>query len=102
MVSKYSVVLEQNLNQSAYDLGLIITFHHNNNLKHIATTMLEWLQDKHVNVPEWPSQSLDINPIELLCGDLKIAVHRRSTSNLTEVERICKKEWEKLPKSRSA
>ena len=32
----------------------------------------------------------------------KIAVHRRSPSNLTDLERICREEWEKLPKYRCA
>ena len=35
---------------------------------------------------------------EHLWRDLKIAVQRRSSSNLTELERICREEWEKLPK----
>jgi hypothetical protein len=30
--------------------------------------------------------------------DLKIAVQQRSPSDLTELERICREEWEKLPK----
>jgi hypothetical protein len=29
-------------------------------------------------------------------------VQQHSTSNLTELERICREEWEKLPKYRSA
>ena len=62
--------------------------------------MQELLRDKSLNVLEWPSQSLD--PIEHLWRDLKIAVQRRSPSNLTELERICREEWEKLPKYRCA
>ncbi len=31
-----------------------------------------------------------------------MAVHRRFLSNLTELERICREEWDKLPKSRCA
>ena len=31
---------------------------------------------------------------------MKIALQRRSTSNLTELERICREEWEDLPKYR--
>ena len=58
--------------------------------------------DKSLNVLEWPSQSPDLNPIEHLWRDLKIAVQRRSPSNLTELERICREEWEKLPKYRCA
>jgi hypothetical protein len=52
--------------------------------------MQEWLQDKTLNVPEWPSQSPDLNPIKHLWRDLKIAVQQCSPSNLTELERICK------------
>uniref|UniRef100_A0A8C7M5U6 Caspase-6 n=2 Tax=Oncorhynchus kisutch TaxID=8019 RepID=A0A8C7M5U6_ONCKI len=39
-------------------------------------------------VLEWPSQSPDLNPIEHLWRDLKIAVQRCSPSNLTELGRI--------------
>jgi hypothetical protein len=39
-----------------------------------------------------------LNPIEHLWRDLKIAVQQHSTSNLIELERICREEWEKLPK----
>ena len=58
--------------------------------------MQEWLRDKSLNVLEWPNQSLDLKPIEQHWRDLKIAVQRRSPSNLTELERICREEWEKL------
>uniref|UniRef100_A0AAZ3QXN4 Tc1-like transposase DDE domain-containing protein n=1 Tax=Oncorhynchus tshawytscha TaxID=74940 RepID=A0AAZ3QXN4_ONCTS len=51
-------------------------------------TTQEWLQDKSLNVLEWPSQRPDLNPIEHLWRDLKIAVQQCSSSNLTELERI--------------
>ena len=60
--------------------------------------MQEWLRDKSLNVLEWPSQSPDLNPIKHLWRDLEIAVQRCSPSNLTELERICIEEWEKLHK----
>ena len=41
-----------------------------------------------------------MNPIEHLWRVPKIAVQQRSPSNLTELERICREEWEKLPKYR--
>ena len=43
-----------------------------------------------------------MNPIEHLWKDLKIAVQRRSPFNLIELERICRADWEKLPKYRCA
>ena len=50
----------------------------------------------------WPSQSLDLNPIEQLWRDLKMSVQQCSPSNLTDLERNCREEWEKLPKYRCA
>jgi hypothetical protein len=40
-------------------------------------------RDYFLNVLVWPSQSLDLNPIEHLWRDLEIAVQQRSPSNLT-------------------
>ncbi len=45
-------------------------------------------------------QSSDLNPIEHLWRDLKMAVHWWSQSNLTDLERICKEEWQKIHQSR--
>jgi hypothetical protein len=57
-----------------------------NNPKHTAKSTQEWLQDKSLNVLEWPSQSLDFNLIKHFWRDLKIVVQQRSPSNLTELE----------------
>ena len=43
-----------------------------------------------------------MNPIKDLWRDLKIDVQQRSPSNLSELERICREEWEKHPKYRCA
>ena len=68
---------------------------------HTAKTMQEWLRDKCRNVLKWPSQSPDLNQIEHLWRDLKIAVQRCSPSNMTKLERICIK-WEKYPRTLEA
>ena len=78
------------------------TFQQDNEPKQTVKTMQDWLRDKSLNVLEWPRQSPDLNPIKHLWRDLKIAVQQRFPSNLPELERICREEWEKLPKYRCA
>ena len=87
--AKYREILDENLLQNAQQ---------DNDLKHKAKTTQKWLRDKSLNVLEGQSQNPDLNPNKHLWRDLKIAVQRRSSSNLTELERICREEWEKLPK----
>ncbi|KAL0153766.1 hypothetical protein M9458_050882 [Cirrhinus mrigala] len=100
--AKYRDILDENLLQSAQDLrlGRRFTFQQDNDPKHTAKITKEWLHNNSVTVLEWPSQSPDLNPIERLWRDLKMAVHQRLPSNLTELERICKEEWQRIPKSR--
>ncbi|KAF7219838.1 transcript variant X5 [Nothobranchius furzeri] len=98
--AKYRDILDKNLPQSARDLrlGRRFTFQHDDDPNHTGKITKEWLHGNSVTVLEWPSQSSDLNPIEHLWRDLKMAVHQRSPSNLTEL--ICMEEWQKIAKSR--
>ncbi|KAG2458847.1 TCB1 transposase, partial [Polypterus senegalus] len=100
----YRDFLDKNLLQSTLDLrlGRRFIFQQDNNPKHTAKISKEWLQDNSVNVLEWPIQSPDLNLIEHLWRDLKMAVHWRFPSNLMELERCYKDECAKLSKDRCA
>ncbi|MGH0186727.1 UNVERIFIED_CONTAM: hypothetical protein FKN15_022402 [Acipenser sinensis] len=97
--AKYRQILQENLLESAktLKLGKKFTFQQDSDLNHEAT--LEWLNKKRIHVLEWPSQSPDLNPIGNLWRDLKIAVHRRSPANLSELEQFTREEWAKISPS---
>ena len=48
----------------------------------------------------WPNQSSDLNPIEMLWGDLKKAVHLHHPKNLAELKVFSQEEWAKIPAQR--
>uniref|UniRef100_A0A9J8AG74 Tc1-like transposase DDE domain-containing protein n=1 Tax=Cyprinus carpio carpio TaxID=630221 RepID=A0A9J8AG74_CYPCA len=98
----YQKILKENVRPSDCDVNLKHTWviQQDNDPKHTTKITKEWLHNNSVSVLEWPSQSPDLNPIEHLWRDLKMAVHQRLPSNLTELERICKEEWQRIPKSR--
>ena len=98
--AKYREILDENQSAQDFRLGRRFTFQQDNDPKYAAKTMQEWLRDTSLNVLEWPSQSPDLSLSEHHWRDLKIAVQQRSPSNLTELERICREEWEKLHKYR--
>ena len=54
------------------------------------------------NIPvvmDWPSNSLDLNPIENLWGIVKNNVERRMPKNLGELESFMVEEWNRIPES---
>ncbi len=68
-----------------------------NDLKHTSKSTSEWLKENKIKVLESPSQSLDLNPIEMLWHDLKHLFHARKPSNVAELKQFCKEEWAKIP-----
>ena len=67
-----------------------------NNPKARSKSTTEWLQQKKIRLLEWPSQSPDLNPIEMLWHDLKRAVHTRHPKNIVELKQFRNEEWSKF------
>ncbi len=71
-----------------------------NDLKHTSKSTSEWLKKNKIKVLEWPSQSPDLNLIEMLWHDLKQSIHAQKPSNVAELKQFCKEEWAKIPPQR--
>ena len=50
-----------------------------------------------MKVLEWPCQSPDLNPTEMLWYDLKKVVCAQKPSYVAELKQFCKEEWAKIP-----
>ncbi|KAK3526867.1 hypothetical protein QTP86_000727 [Hemibagrus guttatus] len=98
----YQKILKENVRPSVYDLKLKGTWvlQQDNDPKHTSKSTSEWLKKNKMKTLEWPSQSPDLNPIEMLWHDLKKVVHARKPSNVAELQQFCKDEWAKIPPQR--
>ncbi|KAK3538494.1 hypothetical protein QTP86_006194 [Hemibagrus guttatus] len=90
----YQKILKENVRLSVCDLKLKRTWvlQQDNDPKHISKSTSEWLKKNKMKTLEWPSQSPDLNPIEMLWHDLKKVVHARKPSNVAELQQFCKDE----------
>ncbi|KAK3535010.1 hypothetical protein QTP70_001966 [Hemibagrus guttatus] len=95
----YQKILKENVRPSVCDLKLKPTWvlQQDNDPKHTSKSASEWLKKNKMKTLEWPSQSPDLNPIEMLWHDLKKVVHARKPSNVAELQQFCKDEWAKIP-----
>ncbi len=100
--ASYQKILKENVQPSVCDLKLKHTWvlQQDNDLKHTSKSTSEWLKKNKIKVLEWPSQSPDLNLIEMLWHDLKQSFHARKPSNEAELKQFCKEEWAKIPPQR--
>lgn len=66
-----------------------------NNHKCTSKSAREWLKNKRIKLLQWPSQSLDLNLIEMLWQNFVGSVWMHANHN--EPKQCCKEEWTKFP-----
>lgn len=69
-------------------LGRRFAFEQDNDWKDTAKDTMEWFRPKNIHVLKWPKSRSKPHRWR----DLKTAVHRRSPSNLPELELFCNEE----------
>ncbi|EPB65762.1 hypothetical protein ANCCEY_15169 [Ancylostoma ceylanicum] len=63
---------------------------------HISAFTRQKLQDWNVEVLKWPAESPDLNPIELVWGNMKTFIRRRKVRTLPELKSTILEYWENL------
>ena len=91
----YHEVRRKNLLQSCQKLGLekSFVFQHDNDPKHIAGVVKNWLKQRKIETLNWPPCSPDMNPIEYLWDELGRRMKKHYPKNKEELKEILLKEW---------
>ena len=96
----YGEILEENVNAEARKkFGHRWRLQQDNDPKHTSRVAKDFLQQEVLETIDWPSNSPDANPIENLWPILGRRVEERHSSNIDELDRFLKKEWQKIDKS---
>ena len=95
---RYREILQENLMRSAVKLGLQkkFVFQHDNDPKHTAGIVKDWLREKNIETLKWPPWSPDLNPIEHLWDELERRMKKHHPSNREELKEMLLKEWNSI------
>lgn len=94
----YLDILRENLHRSAEKLGIRGTFkfYQDNDPKHKAHVVREWLLYNCPKVLETPPQSPDLNPIEHIWDELQRKVKRVQVTSRADLKRALRAAWDDI------
>lgn len=92
-------VLEDHVVPAAYGVGPNFILMHDNAKPHIAGITRNFLQERGIQVMEWPALSPDLNPIEHVWDQLDRRVRKRPNppQTIQELTQALIEEWENIP-----
>lgn len=92
----YREILDKNLFQSTKKLkmGNGWLFQHDNDPKHRAAIVTNWLNRCRVERLKWPSSSPDMNPIEHLWDEIERRMKKHQPKNVQELKDSLVRVWE--------
>ena len=98
---QYCEILEDGLVESFEKLEIEEEeriFQQDNNPKHTSKRAQKWFEDNNIQVPEWPAQSPDLNPIEHLWEHLKYQLLKYDTppKGVHKLWDRLEEEWDKI------
>lgn len=82
------------------NMPLKMVFMQDNDPKHTSRKAKSFFEAHQINVLPWPAQSPDLNPIEHLWKDLKVAVSLKKPTNKQQLWLAAKGAWESIPVER--
>lgn len=88
-------ILEKNLLQSVKKLGMDHQwiFQHDNDPKHTAGIVTNWLNRKQVKRLKWPPFSPDLNPIEHLWDEVERRMKKEQPRNVKDLRECLTRVW---------
>jgi transposase len=97
----YLDILKDELQQSIEYYGLNpdqVIFQHDNDPKHTALLVREWIDKQPFQTLEWPAQSPDLNPIETLWAVLKgrLNEYERAPKGMIELWERIEEVWNQI------